>query len=133
MPLMVFHADLPSKLWIDDKENLQFAKKMLSIPYYTNTLIPINYAFVNMLLVMRKAVIALILTIIRGGLYIGYTFIFYKFDKKNPIKLMYAYNCDDSTLFLLGAALVIPQIIYIVRQIKNSNRYQVMDNIKQGL
>lgn len=124
MPLMVFHADIPSKLWIDDKENLKLAKKMLAIPYYTNTLIPINYAFVNMLLVMRKALSGLILTIIRGGLYIGYTFIFYKFDKEDPIKLMYAYNCDDSTLFLLGGALVIPQIIFLARQIRNSPKYQ---------
>lgn len=124
MPLMVFHADLPSKLWIDNKENLKLAKRMLAIPYYTNTLIPLNYAFVNMLLVMRKAVSALILTIIRGALYVGYTFIFYKFDDKDPVKLMYAYNCDDSTLFLLGGALVIPHIVYIVKEIKASKEYQ---------
>lgn len=130
MPLMVFHADIPSKLWIDDKENLKLAKKMLAIPYYTNTLIPINYAFVNMLLVMRKALTGLILTIIRGGLYIGYTFIFYHFDKSDPIKLMYAYNCDDSTLFLLGGLLVVPQIVYVFKQIKISKNYQNMDTFQ---
>ena len=126
MPLMAFHADLPSKLWIDNKDQLDLAKKLLAIPYYTNTLIPINYAYVNVLLIMRKAVLALTLTVIRGGLYIAYTFAFYSTDKANPIRMMYAYNCDDVTLFILGGILAIYQIRKIYIHKKEQEGFQII-------
>lgn len=130
MPLLAFHADIPARLWIIDPDNLKLARKMLAIPFYTNTLIPLNFAFVNMLLIMRKAISALALTIIRGGLYVGYTFLFYKLDKQSPIQLMHAYNCDDATLFVLGMALVIPQVMYIVKRMKTSNPYQSFESVQ---
>lgn len=130
MPMLIFHAEIPSKIWINNDTQLEIAKKMIRIPYYTNLLIPMNYAFIIMLLVMRKAVIALALTIIRGALYVGYTCIFYYTDKGDPIRMMYAYNVDDITMFLVGGGLALHQIIYIYKEMKQVSQYESITDLK---
>ena len=121
MPMMVFKTEWPCKIWLAKQEDLDLAKKMIRIPYYTNTLIPLNFAAVNYLLCMRKAFVALILTLIRGGLYVGYTFILYKTGKDKPVRMMYAYNMDDCTLFLMSLIAVVPSLVVVYKKSKEQN------------
>jgi Na+-driven multidrug efflux pump len=65
MPIMVFKTEWPLSIWL--RNDLDIAKRLVRIPYYTNTLIPLNFAFINFLLLIKKAVVSLILTVVRGG------------------------------------------------------------------
>lgn len=118
MPILVFKTEWPCSIWLTKKEDLDLAKKMVRIPFYTNTLIPLNFALVNFLLCMKKPLVALALTIVRGGLYVAYTFILYRTGKDNPIRMMYAYNMDDSTLFLLGILAVLKPFIEVCKKVR---------------
>jgi Na+-driven multidrug efflux pump len=66
MPLMVFKPEWPARIWISDPEQLDWAHRLIRIPYYTNSLIPLSVAIINFLLSMKKAIISLVLTLVRG-------------------------------------------------------------------
>jgi Na+-driven multidrug efflux pump len=114
MPIMVFKTRWPCSIWLTGAQ-LNLSEKMIKIAYYTNTLIPLNFGWVNFLLTMRKPIIPLILTLIRGSLYVAYTFILYETKKNDPVRMMFAYNMDDVTLFLLGAMCALPSLIGVMK------------------
>ena len=124
MPILVFKTEWPCRIWLSGSDELDLAKKLIRIPFYTNTLIPLNFACVNFLLAMKRAFTSLLLTVIRGGLYVGYTFILYYTRHDNPERMMYAYNMDDCTLFLMSWICVLPQLIKVYKEAKATQSYQ---------
>jgi Na+-driven multidrug efflux pump len=116
MPLMVFRPEWPARIWISEPDQLDWAHRLIHIPYYTNSLIPLSVAIINFLLSMKKAIVSLVLTLIRGSLYIAYSYIIYHALAQTPEHLMYAYNADDVTLFLLGVACAVPQLVRLFRE-----------------
>jgi Na+-driven multidrug efflux pump len=102
MPIMIFKPQWLARIWLSKKDELDWARKLLRVPYFTNTLIPLNFAMVNFLLSTKSPMISLLLTLIRGGLFIGYSYLCYNLLGKSSEHMMYAYNMDDVTLFILG-------------------------------
>jgi Na+-driven multidrug efflux pump len=129
MPLMVFRPEWPSRIWLSAPVDLEWAHTLIHVPYYTNSLIPLSVALINFLLSMKKAIISLLLTLIRGGMYIGYSFLFYHVFEKSPEHLMYAYNADDVTLFLLAIACAARPFATVFR----SSRLMVDEAMAQSL
>jgi Na+-driven multidrug efflux pump len=114
MPIMVFKTEWLLSIWL--KDDLDIAKRLVRIPYFTNTLIPLNFALINFLLSMKKAVVSLILTVVRGGLYVAYSFLCYHAMGQDPFKMMYAYNMDDATLFILGILCVAAPFMHVLTE-----------------
>jgi hypothetical protein len=116
MPLMVFKPEWPARIWISDPDQLQWAHRLIHIPYYTNSFIPLSVSLINFLLSMKKAIVSLALTVVRGSLYLLYSYVIYHVLAQTPEHLMYAYNADDVTLFLLGVACSCPQLLRVLRE-----------------
>jgi hypothetical protein len=75
MPIMVFKPQWPSRISMWDKTVLEWARLLIRIPYFTNSLIPLNFAMVNFLLSTKSPMISLFLTLVRGSLYVGQSFL----------------------------------------------------------
>jgi Na+-driven multidrug efflux pump len=127
MPILVFRTDWPCAFWLRDPTELEFATRMIRIPFYTNTLIPLNFALINLLLSMKKAIVALVLTLLRGALYVAYSVMYYHVMSKDPIKMMYAYNTDDGTLFVLGLICAAVPLREVYRRAKEATMLESVD------
>ncbi|EAY20829.1 hypothetical protein TVAG_436530 [Trichomonas vaginalis G3] len=125
IPLMQTRADWVAKIWMDDEEQLRFAKYFLRIPFYTNWLIPLNDSAVNFVLASGKPVLAMVPSLLRGTVCLIATFAFYYTGKDKPQRMMYTYNTFDVSVLLFDIGLVIYNLRYLYQLIREN--YDVLN------
>ncbi|KAK8883976.1 hypothetical protein M9Y10_043079 [Tritrichomonas musculus] len=99
-PLMIFKPDYLASIWMSDDEDIDYARQMLRIPYYTNFLNGLNDAVTALLQSANFPWSAIIPSLVRGAFYIIGAKSLYVTNKKDPVRMMVTYVFNDLAVFL---------------------------------
>jgi len=107
LPIMVFHSDLISRIWISDVSLIGFSKAFIRIPFYTNFLIPFNDTTTNFLLSFGKPGVAMVPSLVRGIVCLIYAIGLFYTDRSNPKRMMYTYCLNDVSVMITDIIILI--------------------------
>lgn len=99
-PLMIIRPDYLASIWMSNKDDIELAKKMIRIPYYTNFLNGLNDAVTAWCQSSNFPWSATVPSLIRGSFYIIGGVILYSKDKKDPVAIMFTYVINDLAVLL---------------------------------
>ena len=104
-PLMIVKPEYLASIWMSNEEDIQYAKEMLRIPYYTNFLNGLNDAVTALLQSSNFPWSAIIPSLVRGAFYIIGAVSLYITNKKDPVRIMVTYVFNDLSVFLTDVAI----------------------------
>jgi Na+-driven multidrug efflux pump len=125
-PFMVWRPEWFASIWVTLDEDMEFAKKMLPIPFYANWLNAINDATTTFLLTMKFAYTAMSPSILRGITFIVGAIALYNSNEEDPVRMMWTLAINDFSVTLLDFGIIIWPMIRLVREIK-AGRTKIAD------
>ncbi|KAI5519932.1 multidrug resistance protein YPNP-related family [Trichomonas vaginalis G3] len=113
VPIIVFAPVSIAKIWLHEEDTLNYAKKLLPKPFFTNWTTACNEVVTALLQCMGYAWVAMAPSIVRGIFYIVYSLILYYTNKFDSIRMIYTYCLNDTTILILDIIIVIKPLIQL--------------------
>jgi Na+-driven multidrug efflux pump len=117
-PVMVVRPEWIASIWITNEVDMEYAKKMLPIPFYANWLNAFNDATTNFLLTMKFAWTAMAPSLTRGAAYLIGAAILWATNKDDPVRMMWSYCINDFTVTVLDALILIVPLRRLISELK---------------
>ena len=106
-PIMIAKPEWAASIWIMSGDEMEYAKKMLPIPFYVNLLNALNDATVSFLLISKYSYTAMAPSIMRGITYIVGAVALYYTGKQDPVRMMWSLVINDVSIFVLDVGIFI--------------------------
>ena len=119
-PIMIAKPEWMGSIWISEKEELDYAKDMLRIPFYSNFLNALNDAVTSLLLSASFAYTAMTPSLSRGVLYIVGSLILYYTNDSDPVRMMYEYVFNDVVILLIDCIIIIYPLKIMIKEMRRN-------------
>ncbi|OHS97160.1 hypothetical protein TRFO_36689 [Tritrichomonas foetus] len=117
---IVFFKKPIAKLFISDESEVEFAIKMIPIPFYSSVIQNITTVCMSFLIIIGKPLFAVVQVSTNVILLCSGCKILAHFLKNDPIKVMHVYNLADLSMLVVTALLMIIPIKFIVAKSKDT-------------
>jgi Na+-driven multidrug efflux pump len=117
-PIMVVRPQWIASIWITNDSDMEYAKKMLPIPFYANWLNAFNDATTNFLLTMKFAWTAMVPSLTRGAAYMAGATVLWATNKDDPVRMMWSFCINDFTVTVIDALILIVPLRRLISDLK---------------
>ncbi|OHS95083.1 hypothetical protein TRFO_38729 [Tritrichomonas foetus] len=110
-----------AKAFLDDAKEIEIAEKLLPIPFYTSPLNGITVLLSMTMIVVGKPLLAFIPQLLQVLILTIGCKILSSAYKSDPTKIMYIYNINDITVFVISLALLVIPVLQVRKKIKSND------------
>jgi Na+-driven multidrug efflux pump len=121
-PLMIVRPEWIAQIWITEDSEMEYAKKMLPIPFYANWLNAFNDATTNLLLTMKYPWAAMAPSLTRGASFLVGATVLWATNKDDPVRMMWSFCINDFVVTALDVVLLIAPLRKLHTQLAEEKR-----------